>query len=127
MEKDFILDALRKTAKIEASDIPVKEMIGSLDEYGYRNRTNFKLKIESSGDVKFGFFKEKSHEFLPITRCEISNEKVNTVISELSKVKLKERKYPSRAECELQEVEGGVLCGLSFHPKASKKEKRRTL
>ena len=98
-------------------------MIGSDKEYAYRNRTNFKLKVESSGEVKFGFFKEKSHEFLSITRCEISNEKVNSVIKDISQVNLGERKYPSRVECELQEVEGGVLCGLSFHPKASKKEK----
>ncbi len=122
-KKSFIKDALRKTSKIPEDQTPEIEMVPSDKIYNYRNRTNFKMKVESSGKVIVGFFKEKSHQLLPLVRCEISDPTVNELVSWLCQQQLTKKKYPINLELELQKVENGILAGLNFHPKTRKNEK----
>ena len=98
-------------------------MIPSQEIYQYRNRTNFKMRIENSGEITLGFYREKSHTLLPLIRCEISDPEINKILPWVSDLRFQSRKHPLNFECEFQKVEKGLLAGISFHPKTSNKDR----
>ena len=123
-KKNFIRDALKKTAKIPDKELPEIQMIPSQEIYQYRNRTNFKMRIENTGEITLGFYREKSHTLLPLIRCEISDPEINKILPWVSDLRFQSRKHPLNFECEFQKVEKGLLAGISFHPKTSNKDRR---
>jgi len=71
-----VRDALQRIGKLK--DVPLRPIIPSPEQYGYRNR----ITVHAQDGV-IGFFRRDSHRLIDIERCPISLDEVNRVLSEL--------------------------------------------
>ncbi len=71
-----VRDALQRIGKLK--DVPMRPIIASQKEYGYRNR----ITVHAQDGV-IGFFRRDSHRLIDIEHCPISRDEVNRALSEL--------------------------------------------
>ena len=71
-----VRDALQRIGKLK--DIPMRPIIPSPEQYGYRNR----ITVHAQEGV-IGFFRRDSHQLIDIEHCPISTEEVNRALTEL--------------------------------------------
>jgi 23S rRNA (uracil1939-C5)-methyltransferase len=71
-----VRDALQRIGKLK--DIPMRPIIPSPRQYGYRNR----ITVHAQDGV-IGFFRRDSHKLLDIEQCPISRDEVNRALTEL--------------------------------------------
>src|SRR5437773_467012 len=71
-----VRDALQRIGKLK--DVPMRPIIASPEQYGYRNR----ITVHAQDGV-IGFFQRDSHRLIDIERCPISSDEVNRVLTEL--------------------------------------------
>jgi len=71
-----VRDALQRIGKLKG--IPMRPIIPSQEEYGYRNR----ITVHAQDGV-IGFFRRDSHRLIDIEDCPISRDEVNRALSEL--------------------------------------------
>ena len=71
-----VRDALERIGKLK--DVPMRPIIPSPEQYGYRNR----ITVHAQDGV-IGFFRRDSHRLLGIERCPISRDEVNHALGEL--------------------------------------------
>src|SRR5581483_6172051 len=74
----ILLETLKRTAKI---DLPGELQLHPSPEWNYRNRT--RLKVQTSPEFALGYYKFRSHEFLPIEKCPISSPLINRAIAQI--------------------------------------------
>jgi tRNA/tmRNA/rRNA uracil-C5-methylase (TrmA/RlmC/RlmD family) len=75
-----VRDALKRIGKLK--DLPMRPIIPSPRQYGYRNR----ITVHAQDGV-IGFFRRDSHRLIDIERCPISREEVNRELAELREQK----------------------------------------
>src|SRR5213596_3262227 len=71
-----VRDALQRIGKLK--DIPMRPIIPSPKQYGYRNR----ITVHAQEGV-IGFFRRDSHQLIDIEHCPISTDEVNRAMTEL--------------------------------------------
>ena len=71
-----VRDVLQRIGKLK--DPPMRPIIPSTRQYGYRNR----ITVHAQDGV-IGFFRRDSHRLIDIERCPISREEVNRALAEL--------------------------------------------
>jgi 23S rRNA (uracil1939-C5)-methyltransferase len=71
-----VRDVLQRIGKLK--DIPMRPIIPSPKQYGYRSR----ITVHAQDGV-IGFFRRDSHRLIDIERCPISREEVNRALAEL--------------------------------------------
>jgi 23S rRNA (uracil1939-C5)-methyltransferase len=71
-----VRDVLQRIGKLK--DIPMRPIISSAKQYGYRSR----ITVHAEDGV-IGFFRRDSHRLIDIERCPISREEVNRALAEL--------------------------------------------
>ncbi|HJW38506.1 MAG TPA: TRAM domain-containing protein, partial [Candidatus Udaeobacter sp.] len=71
-----VRDALQRIGKLK--DVPMRPIIPSPKQYGYRNR----ITVHAQEGV-IGFFRRDSHRLIDIERCPISSDEVNRALGEL--------------------------------------------
>src|SRR5213076_3403791 len=71
-----VRDALQRIGKLR--NVPMRPIIPSPDQYGYRNR----ITVHAQEGV-IGFFRRDSHRLIDIERCPISCDEVNKALTEL--------------------------------------------
>ncbi len=71
-----VRDALQRIGKLK--DVPMRPIIPSPKQYGYRNR----ITVHAQDGV-IGFFRRDSHRLIDIERCPISRDEVNRALAEL--------------------------------------------
>src|SRR5213594_242225 len=71
-----VRDALQRIGKLK--DVPMRPIIASPKQYGYRNRITV-----HAHDGVIGFFRRDSHRLIDIERCPISRDEVNHALGEL--------------------------------------------
>ncbi len=71
-----VRDALQRIGKLK--DVPMRPIIASPEQYGYRNR----ITVHAEEGV-IGFFRRDSHRLIDIERCPISSDEVNRTLTEL--------------------------------------------
>ncbi len=71
-----VCDALQRIGKLK--DAPMRPIIPSPKQYGYRNR----ITVHAQEGV-IGFFRRDSHRLIDIERCPISSDEVNRTLTEL--------------------------------------------
>src|SRR5438046_11291 len=71
-----VRDALQRIGKLK--DVPMRPIIPSPQQYGYRNR----ITVHAQDGV-IGFFWRDSHRLIDIERCPISTDEVNRALAEL--------------------------------------------
>src|SRR5947209_16954359 len=71
-----VRDVLQRIGKLK--DIPMRPIIPSSEQYGYRNR----ITVHAQDGV-IGFFRRDYHRLIDVERCPISRDHVNRALSEL--------------------------------------------
>lgn len=61
--------------------VAVDETIGMEDPYCYRNKIQVPVKLSKKGKIVTGFYKEKSHDIVPIETCEIEDKQADRILS----------------------------------------------
>jgi tRNA/tmRNA/rRNA uracil-C5-methylase (TrmA/RlmC/RlmD family) len=89
-----VRDALQRIGKLK--DVPMRPIIPSPRQYGYRNR----ITVHAQDDV-IGFFRRDSHRLIDVECCPISRDEVNHALAELREQKhVREGHYTLRAGSE---------------------------
>jgi tRNA/tmRNA/rRNA uracil-C5-methylase (TrmA/RlmC/RlmD family) len=71
-----VRDVLQRIGKLK--DIPMRPIVPSHQQYGYRNRITVHAQ-----DGAIGFFRRDSHRLIEIERCPIARDEVNRALGEL--------------------------------------------
>lgn len=87
-KKQFVLNSLRRIGKLGES-INV-EILPSPHDNGYRNRIFVRARITSEGELKIGYFRAGSRDFVAIQKCVIAEDRINQFIEKLLKLDFKE-------------------------------------
>ena len=82
IKKDIIENALKRIGKI---DVPVTEMIGSTNQFRYRNKMIFPIGINKNGKKICGFYRERSHEIVELDDCLLGDEIIAKIIDVVMK------------------------------------------
>ncbi len=77
IKKDIIENALKRIGKI---DVGVSEMIGADKPYRYRNKMIFPVGIDKNGKKICGFYRERSHDIIPLDDCLLGDEIISEII-----------------------------------------------
>ena len=78
LKKNLIKNALKKSAKIENSDLEIMES----KEFHYRNK--IRLKVDENGNLNY--LKNYSYQYVAIKNCLIANELISNNLSEITKI-----------------------------------------
>ncbi len=81
IKKNIIENAL---CRIGGIDHPVDEMIGADAPFRYRNKMIFPVGRDKNGDAVCGFFRERSHDIIPLEDCLLGDEINSAVIFTVS-------------------------------------------
>ena len=79
MKAAVFRETLQRTGKIE---LPCKLRIHPSPPWNYRNRT--RLKVQAAPEFALGYYRFRSHEFLPVDQCPISSPLINRAIREIT-------------------------------------------
>lgn len=79
MKQAILKETLRRTGKIE---LECELRIHPSPPWEYRNRT--RLKVQTAPHFALGYYRFRSHDFLPIEQCPISSPLINRAIREIS-------------------------------------------
>jgi 23S rRNA (uracil1939-C5)-methyltransferase len=86
-----VRDALQRIGKLK--DVPMRPIIPSPKQYGYRNR----ITVHAQEGV-IGFFRRDSHQLIDIEHCPISTDEVNRALTELrAQPRVRDAHYTLRA------------------------------
>jgi 23S rRNA (uracil1939-C5)-methyltransferase len=86
-----VRDVLQRIGKLK--DIPMRPIIPSPEQYGYRNR----ITVHAQDGV-IGFFRRDSHRLIDIERCAIAHDEVNRALAELrAQPRVRDGHYTLRA------------------------------
>jgi 23S rRNA (uracil1939-C5)-methyltransferase len=86
-----VRDALQRIGKLKG--IPMRPIIPSPEQYGYRNRITVHVQ-----DGVIGFFRRDSHRLIDIERCPISRDEVNRALTKLrTQTHIRDGHYTLRA------------------------------
>lgn len=77
-KSDILRETLRRTAKI---DLKTEVHLHSSPPLQYRNRTRFH--VRHAPEFAIGYFRQGSHELLPVRECPISSPQINRALSEV--------------------------------------------
>ena len=86
-----VRDILQRIGKLK--DVPMRPIIPSPEQYGYRNR----ITVHAEHGV-IGFFRRDSHRLIDIERCPISRDEVNRALAELRMQHVRDGHYTLRAD-----------------------------
>jgi tRNA/tmRNA/rRNA uracil-C5-methylase (TrmA/RlmC/RlmD family) len=103
-----VRDILQRIGKLK--DIPLRPMIPSPKQYGYRNRITVHVQ-----DGVIGFFQRDSHRLIDIERCPISCDEVNRALTELRERNPRDGHYTLRKSSSrrvFSQTNDGVAKGL---------------
>ncbi len=84
-----VKDSLEKIGKIDLGEVEFLPILGMKTPWNYRNKIQLPVR-EFENNVEIGFFKQNSHELVPVEHCMIQDEKGNKA---LTKVKELIKKY----------------------------------
>ena len=79
-----VRDALNRIAHIK--DIKVNNCIGMDDPYNYRNKIQMPFGKDKKGRVVYGFYKENSHEIIPVKECHIEDKRAASILWDIKEL-----------------------------------------
>ena len=89
-KKNHVKDCLNKIGHI---DVQVEETLGMENPYEYRNKTQVPFK-EKKGKIRYGFYKEESHDIIPFDTCYIETEIADKILKFIKNLMVKYRISP---------------------------------
>ena len=79
-KKEIAVETYKKLGGIEAGDL---EIVSDGKEYGYRNKMEYSLALNSNGVSSLGFHIRESRRYIPIIVCELARPEINEVALQL--------------------------------------------
>lgn len=79
-KSDFVLGNLLKIGTYNKDDYEYDGIIGADDIFNYRNKAQFPVGMYK-GKAVCGFYKNKTHEIVPVKSCHIQNKAINDAVS----------------------------------------------
>lgn len=89
-KKNRVKECLKKIGNI---DVEVEDTIGMEEPYFYRNKIQMPIKMRK-GKICSGFYKEKTHDIVPIDICYIENKDADHILSTIKQLMKKYRILP---------------------------------
>lgn len=84
-------EAFRKIGNMKVKVLPC---LGMENPYYYRNKIQMPVGLSQTGRIITGFYKEKTHEIVPIETCYIENEKAEEVLKTIRELMKKFKILP---------------------------------
>lgn len=86
-----VKNALERIGHLEG--VKVNDCLGMEDPYHYRNKIQMPFGKDKKGNVVYGFYKENSHEIIPVKHCYIEDERAASILWDIKEL-VKEFKIP---------------------------------
>ena len=106
-----VKEALARIGDIKTNVLPC---IGMDEPYFYRNKIQMPYGKDKKGNVVYGFFKENSHEIIPVKECMIEDRRAAPILWTIKEL-VKEMKLPIYNEDSGKGILRYVLIRTSFH------------
>ena len=106
-----VKEALHRIGGVKCS-IPL--CIGMDDPYYYRNKIQMPYSKDRRGNVVYGFFKENSHEIIPVKECMIEDKRASSILWDIKEL-LKKMNIPIYQEDNGKGILRYVLIRTSYH------------
>ncbi len=100
--------------KIGGMNINVNSAIGMTNPYNYRNKIQMPIKLLKNGKIVSGFYKEKTHEIVPINNCLIENKKADKILNSIKELMKKYKILPYDEDKRIGVIRH-ILVRTSFH------------
>ena len=107
-----VKDALERIAHLK--NIEVLPCLGMEEPYNYRNKIQVPFGKDRKGNVVYGFFKENSHEIIPVKKCYIEDTRAASILWDIKEL-VKEMKIPIYNEDSGKGLLRYVLIRTSYH------------
>lgn len=107
-----VKDALNRIAHLK--DIEINKCIGMEYPYNYRNKIQMPFGKDKKGNVVYGFYKENSHEIIPIKECQIEDKRAASILWDIKEL-VKKYRIPVYNEDNGSGLLRYVLIRTSYH------------
>lgn len=108
-----VKEALKRIAHL---DVEVKPCLGMENPYFYRNKIQMPVGLDKKGKIISGFYKERSHEIIPIDECFIEDERAHPILNTIKKL-MKEMRIAPYNEDSRQGIIRHILIRTSHTKK----------
>ena len=102
--------------RIGGINTPVLPCLGMDDPYYYRNKIQMPYGKDRKGNVVYGFYKENSHEIIPIKECAIEDKRAASILWDIKEL-VKKMNIPIYNEDNGKGILRYVLIRTSYHYK----------
>ena len=106
-----VKEALLRIGGIKANVLPC---LGMDNPYFYRNKIQMPYGKDRKGNVVYGFFKENSHEIIPVKECMIEDERAAPILWDIKEL-VKKMNIPIYNEDNGKGILRYVLIRTSYH------------
>ena len=93
---------------------PILPCLGMDDPYYYRNKIQMPFGKDKKGNVVYGFFKENSHEIIPVKECMIEDKRASSILWDIKEL-IKKMNIPVYNEDSGKGILRYVLIRTSYH------------
>ena len=110
-KKKRVEDAIKRIGHL---DVKVNDCIGMDDPYYYRNKIQMPYGKDKKGRVYYGFYKQNSHEIIPVKECVIEDKRGASILWDIKEL-VKEMNIPVYNEDSGNGILRYVLIRTSYH------------
>lgn len=107
-----VKDSLERIAHLDG--IKVNNCLGMENPYYYRNKIQMPFGKDKKGNIVYGFYRQKSHEIIPVKDCKIENKKAASILWDIKEL-LGKYKIPVYNEDSGNGILRYVLIRTSLH------------
>ena len=79
-----VKNAIERIAHIK--DVEIKPCLGMESPYFYRNKIQMPFGKDKKGNIVYGFFKENSHDIIPVKKCYIEDERAADILWDIKEL-----------------------------------------
>ena len=108
-----VKEALTRIGGVKAKVLPC---LGMEEPYYYRNKIQMPYGKDRKGNVVYGFFKENSHEIIPVKECVIEDKRAASILWDIKEL-VKQMNIPTYNEDSGKGILRYVLIRTSYHYK----------
>lgn len=112
LKKKFVNNAISRIGKFK--NFEIEEIIGMKTPLRYRNKMVFPFAADKENNIHFGFFRERSHDLVPLSDCMLGSE-VNFKILDCVKKHMEKHKIAAYNERNHRGAIRRVFTRISHH------------
>ena len=101
-------------SRIGGLKVDVLPCLGMTEPYFYRNKIQMPYGVDCKGNVVYGFFKENSHEIIPVKECVIEDKRASSILWDIKEL-VKKMNIPIYNEDTGKGILRYVLIRTSYH------------